>query len=83
MRLFIKSIQTGCHITPKLFVPKNVWYPFAYSVPHLCRFQAGAKIVAMSQKSQSWATINDGITKIKDVSRDDFEPLGKVSTDTF
>jgi hypothetical protein len=42
------------------------------------RFQSGAKIVAITQKAASWDAINESISKLKDISRDDFENLGRV-----
>ena len=67
MRLFIKSIESGSYITPKIYVPKTVW------------FQAGAKIVAMGTKSASWETINESLVKIKDIGENNLDTLGRVS----
>jgi hypothetical protein len=59
MRILSKSIQSGGYITPKLYVPKAVW------------FQAGAKLSSIQTKTASWETINDCILRFKDLKEDE------------
>lgn len=83
MKILSKTIRDGGYLTPKIYVPKSVWYEHVWTnltcLNSVTRFQYGVKISAIQTKSASWEAINESLLKIKEIPKED-EALGKVCT---
>jgi len=63
MRILAQTIQNGGHLTPKVYVPRSVW------------FQTNTKFLALTTKLESCETLNDMLLKLKEISIDDTEAV--------
>jgi len=61
MKVMAKTVQSGGFLTPKIYVPKSVW------------FQDGMKFLALRTKIESCAAINESLLKMKEIPIDDPE----------
>jgi len=56
MRVLATTIQTGGHLTPRIYVPKSVWY------------QSGAKFTEINTKAASCFAINETLVRLKEIN---------------
>jgi len=63
MRILAQTIQNGAHLTPKVFVPRSVW------------FQTNTKFLALTTKLETCETLNDLLLKLKEIPLDDTDTV--------
>eukprot|EP01114_Cavostelium_apophysatum_P018731 TRINITY_DN5867_c0_g1_i1.p1 TRINITY_DN5867_c0_g1~~TRINITY_DN5867_c0_g1_i1.p1 ORF type:complete len:359 (+),score=85.84 TRINITY_DN5867_c0_g1_i1:39-1079(+) len=68
MRVLAKTIQMGGYLTPKVYVPKSVW------------FQDGTKFQAINTKLESLSALMEPLLRLKDIPIDDSEAARELES---
>ncbi len=79
MRVWRKTMVQGGYVTPKVYIPKNLWYVALLSCHSLTlinyRYQSGCKFAALQTKVQSCEAVLEVLMKLRECGKDKTENL--------